>query len=168
MKRIAAVLGFAITVSALLPLTHAVAEVETNADLKVSVTGPASVTPGSNATYQMTIRNDGPDTVQSAGVHANWNRNFNVPFSGVTGVTGFCEQSLPPAPPDYFCEIANMPIAPGDTRTVTFTGNVEQAASGQVEFTANVLSSGNVDPVPDDNSGQVTSVIVPPSPLASH
>jgi hypothetical protein len=165
MKRIAAVLGAAMTVSALFPVAHAVAEVEATANLKVSVTGPASVTPGSRVTYQMTIRNEGPDTVQSASAHATWSPNFHIPSDGfgVRGVSGPCAWNL--ERPEVTCGVENMPIAPGSARTVSFTGTVDQTASGQVELTANVLSPGTTDPVADDNSGQATSLVVP-APIA--
>ena len=65
MKRISAALGVVVTVLAFFPIAHVMAA-ETTADLKVSLTGLGSVAPGSRITYQMTIQNQGPDTVDSA------------------------------------------------------------------------------------------------------
>ncbi|TDB90767.1 hypothetical protein E1264_03925 [Actinomadura sp. KC216] len=156
MKRTAALLAGLIAIPTLLPAAHAQAEVETTADLKVSVTGPEYVIPGGNATYRMTIRNEGPDTVQSAAMSAVWTRNFRLPSSGLTGVSGFCGWTL--GKPEVICGVAGGPIAPGGTRTVSFAGTVDSAASGQVEMEARVLFSA-VDPVPEDNVGRATSLV---------
>jgi hypothetical protein len=162
MKRIAILLSALVTVVAILPVARAAAEA--TADLKVSVTGPTSITAGGSATYQMTIRNDGPDSVPSASMKATWTRNLTIRTDGLTGVSGFCGWS---STPDVICGVAGMPMAAGDTRTVTITGVVNQTITGQVRLTASVLSSGITDPVPGDNSGQVASAVVPACPPAA-
>lgn len=168
MKRIYAVLGAAIPVLAFFPIAHVMAA-EATADLKVSLTGLGSVAPGSRITYQMTIQNQGPDAVDSASLSYGSNPIGYLSAPSVTGNSNtngnpiFCTQ-LPPNVTT--CPLANMPMPPGETRTITFTTTVSETASAEVVFTAGV--SASVDPVPSDNSGQVKStIVVPPEPKSA-
>ncbi|WP_169803849.1 DUF11 domain-containing protein [Actinomadura rubrobrunea] len=123
----------------------------------MSVTGPAEVTPGERATYQLTIRNAGPDTV-NAWMSATWSRTLAVGSYDLTGVAGFCAWTL--GSPGIDCNLAGGPIAPGDSRIVTVTGTVDAQAAGSIDFTGEVKSR-SADPATDDNTDTTTSVVRP-------
>lgn len=130
----------------------------------MSLTGPASVTAGSSATYQMTIRNDGPDSVPSASMTATWSTNLSVRTDGLTGVSGFCGWS---SKPDVICGVAGMPMAPGDTRTVVITGVASQTITGGIRMTAGVRIGSITDPVPGDNTALAVTEVVAACPPAA-
>ncbi|MBX6768788.1 MAG: hypothetical protein IRY90_16840 [Actinomadura rubrobrunea] len=123
----------------------------------MSVAEPAEVTPGESATYQLTIRNAGPDTVD-AWMSATWSRTLAVRSYDLTGVTGFC--AWPLGFPRVDCNLAGGPIAPGDIRIVTVTGTVDAQAAGSIDFKGEVKSR-STDPAADNNTDTTSSVVRP-------
>ena len=159
MKRVAVVAGIVMAASAVSPIAPATARTADGlvADLSVSVTGPAEVTPGERATYQLTIRNAGPDAVD-AWMSATWSRTLAVRTYDLTGVTGFC--GWPLGVPKVDCPVAGGPIAPGDSRIVTVSGTVDPQAVGSIDVTGEVKTR-STDPATDNNTDTTSSVVRP-------
>lgn len=116
-----------------------------SADVAVSKTGPATVTPGNDVTYTVTVTNNGPSTatnvVLSDVIAGDATFVSVTPSAGCTGTT---------------CTIGTM--APGASAIFSYTFHVAPDADGGVENTATVSAS-----TPDPAAGNNTSIVSSPA-----
>lgn len=164
MRRSAFVIGAILAASVLSPIAYATAQnaAEPTSDLNVTVSGPASALPGQRVTYQLTIRNAGPDAVESPGMAASWPRALQVRTSDLIGVSGWCGWG---GSPSVTCGLAGGPLASGGSRTVTISGTVDLQATGHFDFQASSGSAMPNDPQPGNNSGTVRTQVGPAADL---
>jgi uncharacterized repeat protein (TIGR01451 family) len=110
--------------------------VSTDADVGVTQTGPATVTPPSHATYVVRVTNAGPATAQGVQVTA-------TPPSGLTfvGNAGACTTVFP-------CSLGT--VASGQTRVIYATYTIPESYSGPSTFSHSVTVSATS---PDSNTG---------------
>ncbi len=110
--------------------------VSTDADVGVTQTGPATVTPPSHATYVVRVTNGGPATAQGVQVTA-------TPPSGLTfvGNAGACTTAFP-------CDLGT--VASGQTRVIYATYTIPESYSGPSTFSHSVTVSATS---PDSDTG---------------
>ncbi|MFF0444986.1 hypothetical protein ACFYT4_00960 [Streptomyces sp. NPDC004609] len=117
------------------------------ADLAMSKTGPASVSPGGTVTYQLTVTNNGPD--DSTG--------FTVTDTIPAGLTG-ATTSTPGcaiAAGVLTCTGGALPV--GDSTVITLSGT---AAAGATSITNTARVTGdNDDPNPGNNTSTTTTSV---------
>jgi uncharacterized repeat protein (TIGR01451 family) len=130
-----------------------------SADVGVDKTGPATITPGNNITYTISVTNNGPSnatslsfsdavpigtTFVSVTTPAGWTRTDAVPVGG-TGTITFTAASLAAgAPASVFTLIVNANLGLADATIIANTVNV---------------SSATADPVPGNNSDTVNTTV---------
>ncbi|MCM2389723.1 DUF7507 domain-containing protein [Streptomyces albipurpureus] len=123
--------------------TTTVTQIE--ADLAMSKTGPASVSPGGTITYQLQVTNNGPDastgyTVTDTLPAGLSNASTSTPGCSITGGVLTCDGGA---------------LAVGDSDTITVTGT---AAAGATTITNTAKVTGdNDDPNPDNNTSTTTT-----------
>ena len=120
-----------------------------SADVAVTKSGPASVTPGVTFDYDMTVHNNGPS--QAAGVTLTDTLPSGVTFVSATGAT--CSAAVE-------CTLGTVPA--GATVPVTLTVMPD---SGLIEGTVLVntvtVSSTTADPAPADNTATADVTVGP-------
>jgi uncharacterized repeat protein (TIGR01451 family) len=115
------------------------------ADLSIVKTAtPTTATPGTNQTYTLTVRNDGPDTANNVRV------SDPLP-AGLTFVSASPECTQVAG--TVSCALPSM--AAGETRTFTVTTKVASSVKGRLVNTATV-GSDTPDPKPENNTSTVT------------
>jgi uncharacterized repeat protein (TIGR01451 family) len=115
------------------------------ADLSIVKTAkPTTATPGTNQTYTLTVKNDGPDTANNVRV------SDPLP-AGLTFVSASPECTQ--AAGTVSCAVPSM--ATGETRTFTVTTKVASSVKGRLVNTATVASD-TPDPKPENNTSTVT------------
>jgi uncharacterized repeat protein (TIGR01451 family) len=118
------------------------------ADLSiVKSADPTTVVPGTNQTYKLVVKNNGPDTAENV-------RVADALPAGLTYVSASPECSLAGA--TVACTVASL--ASGDTRTFTVTAKVASSVNGRLTNTATVNSD-----TPDPDPGNNTSTVVVPT-----
>lgn len=122
------------------------------ADLAVRKTGPASVLPGSQATYTVTVTNNGPDAALNATLD-----DPAPPGLSFASATSPCASGFP-------CDLGTL--AAGASVVVTITFDVAADVTGEVVNTANA-GSDTPDPDPSDNQDSVTTPVAPQANLAA-
>jgi uncharacterized repeat protein (TIGR01451 family) len=122
-------------------------------ELAIAAVGPTSVTPGTVATYTLTVSNQGPSDATGADVEAI------VPAGFVfVSNTGACTGAFP-------CTLTNVPN--GSSRTITSTWTVPAAYTSPAPAVSTFLVSAfDADPVSSNNSASVSSAVTPSSDLA--
>jgi uncharacterized repeat protein (TIGR01451 family) len=135
------------------------------ADLAVTNSGPSSVTAGTNATYMITLTNNGPNAAQGVVLS-------DLLPAGSTFV------SLTPSGtnPDSFTfaqsgntvtETATATVASGHSDTFTLVVSAPASLSNGAPFNDTVtVSANNPDPTSSDNSATVTGSVVNNNPTA--
>ncbi|QDY78209.1 beta strand repeat-containing protein [Streptomyces qinzhouensis] len=121
------------------------------ADLALTKTGPASVNPGGQITYVLTITNNGPDdssgwTVTDPIPAGLTNAATTTPGCSITGGTLTCTGGA-------------LPV--GDSTTISLTGTAAPGATG-VTNTATVTGDDD-DPNPNNNTDTTTTTVTPAS-----
>ncbi|HEX3540315.1 MAG TPA: DUF11 domain-containing protein [Acidimicrobiales bacterium] len=131
--------------------------VVTSADLATTKTGPANVVPGTDATYTVTMTNNGPSdaavpvltdpipagtTFVSETHPAGW--TCTDPAVGTTG-------------PPLTCTAATLALNASASFTVTL--HVSPAAAGTTVTNIATASSNTTDPIPGNNSGQAPTIV---------
>jgi large repetitive protein len=114
------------------------------ANLTITKTGPASITPGSSATYSITIKNEGPSNATNVIV------NDPTP-AGLSFVSsnGDCMTSFP-------CALGTL--APNATKTINVTYDVPANFTGTSITNTASVSSSTPDPL-GPNTSSVTTVL---------
>jgi large repetitive protein len=113
------------------------------ANLTISKIGPASITPGSRATYTITVKNEGPSNAANVIVSDPTPAGLNFVSS-----TGDCTTAFP-------CSLGT--IAPNTTKTITVTYDVPANFAG-----SSVTNSASVSSSTPDPSGPNTSSVTTP------
>ena len=108
-------------------------------DLEIDKTGPSSVTAGLNATYTISITNNGPSTATGVKIYDNVPAGTEVvSVSGSNGATcnaGVAGDALRPT----VCSFGNL--APGASRTMTVEIHVLPGTRGPLNNDARVVST---------------------------
>ena len=118
-----------------------------SADLGVSVSGPASVAPGTNVVYTVSVTNSGPNNATAV-------RVANSTPSGLTFVSnsGACTTTWP-------CSLGSVPN--GATRTITSTYAVPTGYTAPNPIVNTVTVSGKLaDPNAANNTAMVSTPLV--------
>jgi len=123
------------------------------ADLAVTVTPPASVVPGLQTQYTVSVTNNGPDSAGNVQLASPTPAGL-----GFAGNSGDCTSAFP-------CAFATLPS--GATRTVTSRACVARNYGGPnpVPFTASI-SADTSDPAPANNAANVSAALVADSLFA--
>lgn len=128
------------------------------ADLSITKTdGVTTVTAGTPLTYTITVRNNGPSTVNGATVTDNVSVKLtNVLWTCTATAGGSC------ATPSGGGSInTTVNLLPGSVATFKVNATVVSSATGSLINTATVTSPGTVpDPLPSNNSDTDTNTIV--------
>lgn len=128
------------------------------ADVSITKSGPATVTPGTDITYSLTVANAGPNA--ASGV------SFSDPLpAGLTFVSGAqntgpaftCTTPAVGATGTASCSLAGT-LASGASATFTLVAHVPPAATGSVANTATVTAT-SPDPVAGNDSATSTATI---------
>ena len=126
------------------------ATVSTRADLVVTKTGPATVTPGRSATWTLTVTNSGPSDAQAVVVD-------DAAPAGVTWTSASASDPAMSCTTAIRCPLATL--AAGATVTVTVTGTIAASfPAAKITNTATVAAV-TADPVPGNNSSSATSTV---------
>ena len=128
-------------------------EVTASADVAITKTGPASVVPGTNVVYTITVTNTGPSDAASVVV-------TDATPAGLTFVsnTGDCLTAFP-------CALGTVPAGATRTITATFTVPASYTTPNPIVNTASVATA-TTDPVPANNSATVQTAVALQADLA--
>lgn len=121
------------------------------ADLAASITGPTSVPANTDATYQLNVRNRGPDTAMGVSISAQFQAGANVALKSLTALDGGCVTELQLPLTIGRCTFSSIPI--GGSATATLTVTVIGGGIGLVGFDVSGASS---DPDVSNNSATLT------------
>jgi uncharacterized repeat protein (TIGR01451 family) len=140
----------------------------TNADLAVTNSGPASVTTGTNATYTITLTNNGPSAAQ--GVVLTDTLPAGSTFVSMTPSAGNPDTFTPNQSGGTVTETATAAVASGnvDSFTLVVFAPTNLVNGAVFNDTASVTSS-TPDPNTNNNSATVNGTVVnntPPADLA--
>lgn len=116
-----------------------------DADLSVDVAAPSEVTGGSQITWDLTVRNNGP------GASERWVLRDDVP----AGVTSVSTDTPGCAVTGNRVECVGTKLPPGGERTITITGTAPPGPSAVVN-TASVTGTEH-DPTPTNNTDTATT-----------
>lgn len=125
-------------------------------DLRVTHSGPATISPGARATWTTTITNDGP----AAAPEVSMSARFNGPLTSVSASSVpsfFCGARTTTTGTHIVCDRGT--IAAGTSVTFSFTGLASVAPAGTLVSTYASASSALIDPVPSNNSADANGVI---------
>ena len=131
-----------------------------DADVSVSKTGPATVTAGTNLTYNLTFTNIGPvaaenislsDTVPTNTTFVSWTQN--------TGAAFVCTKPSVGATGTVNCSVASL--ANGASATFTFVVHVSPSApnSSTLSNTATISTTSH-DPTPGNNLSTANTTVL--------
>jgi uncharacterized repeat protein (TIGR01451 family) len=127
-------------------------------DMAVTATGPSSVTAGTNATYTITITNNGPNAAQ--GVVLSDTLPAGSSFVSMTRTSGTDNFTLSQSGGNA-TETANANIASGSSDTFSLVVFAPSSLPNGAAFNnTSVVSAQNPDPTPSNNSATVTGSIV--------
>lgn len=118
-----------------------------SADLSITKTGPASVSPGANVVYTITVTNGGPNATSQVKV-------YDTTPSGLTFVSnsGSCTTAFP-------CSLGSL--SSGNTRTITSTYLVPASYTAPNPIVNTATVSGHVtDPATGNNTSSASTPLV--------
>ncbi len=116
------------------------------------ISDPASVAPGGQITYTITVKNNGPGDSSGYVVEDKLPSALSNPKTTTVGCR--IEAGV--------LNCVGSPLAAGATATITLTGNAPNPATGSITNTATVTGNEE-DPVPGNNTA---TVVTPPRALA--
>jgi uncharacterized repeat protein (TIGR01451 family) len=134
--------------------------ISTSADLAVVKTGPATVAPGANLTYAITVTNNGPSDAQ--GVSLSDLLPSTETFVSQSQTAGADLFALSRSGIHISDTITTLPSGHSDTIMVTVTVKSDVANGTQISNTASV-SSSTPDPNSSNNSYTATTMVKPSS-----
>ncbi|HEY3053185.1 MAG TPA: DUF11 domain-containing protein, partial [Thermoanaerobaculia bacterium] len=140
------------------------APVTASADLVVTKTGPASVTPGQNATFTVTVTNNGPSDAQTVSLTDPVPANSTFVSESQTGGPAFA-CTTPPAGATGTIVCNSPSLAAGATATFSIVVKVNNSATGSVVNTASV-STATTDSNAANNSATASAPITLSADLA--
>ncbi len=119
--------------------------ITTSADLSITKALTSTLVAGSNATYSITVTNNGPSDALGVTV-------TDTPGAGLTFVSnsGACTTAFP-------CNLGTLTA--GATATITSTYAVSPTATGSISNTATVGSTSTPDPSAANNSSTATGTV---------
>lgn len=127
-----------------------------SADLGLTTSGPASIRPGQTITHTLTVTNHGPDAATGVRLEERIPAGLQLVVSSLpTGCT-VTNQVVACTLPD---------LAVGGSRSVSFRFKAQETCSAAIGSPVSV-SANERDPLPDDNSGQISSTVVRTANLA--
>ncbi len=128
-----------------------------SADLAITTTGPTSVTAGTNATYTITLKNNGPNASQAVVLTDVIPTGSSlVSLSQTTGTDAFTISSLTAA--------ANASIASGSSDSFTLIVNAPLTLAAGANFSNQAsVTSSTVDSNTSNNSATAVGSVVGPS-----
>ena len=130
--------------------------ITTSADLGVTKSGPASVTAGTNATYTVTVVNNGPSDAVSVTLTDVLPANTTfVSATQTSGPTFTCTTPAAGASGTISCSIASFPNT--STAVFSFVLRSGAGATGNVANTATVSAT-----TPDPNNANNSNTATPP------
>ena len=130
------------------------------ADLSITKTTASTFTVGSNATYTLTARNNGPQSAAGT-ITVSDTLPAGLTYVSATGTGWTCG-----AVGQVVTCTRSGPVTNGTTLpAITLTVAVGAAAAPNVTNTASVASNTTLDPDPADNSSSVTSPVTVPTDL---
>src|SRR5262249_23343313 len=134
------------------------------ADVGVTKTGPASVTPGGNTTYNLVVTNSGPDA--AANVSLTDTLPVVMTFVSLTGPGGWT-LTTPAVGSTGTITATNASLATGARASSTLVANVPAGPPvGTVISNTATVASATSDLNPDNNASTATttvSAVAPPS-----
>jgi fimbrial isopeptide formation D2 family protein/uncharacterized repeat protein (TIGR01451 family) len=135
-----------------------------SADLQVTITrtSPANPVPGGPATYMITYRNAGPDTIDGVVLTDSIPAGITPTGWSASGVTGPAPVQRAGAP--YTWDIGAL--APGQGGTITINGTVDTTATdGTVIANVATIAADKVatDPTPNNNSASAVLTVTEPA-----
>jgi uncharacterized repeat protein (TIGR01451 family) len=132
--------------------------VNPSADLVVTKTGPVSSSSGSNISYQVVIRNDGPSSANGA----TFNDVVPANINGISAICGsqlagaICPASIGVSGNTVSGAIPTLPA--GASVTLTISGTISASATGSLANTATASPpGGTTDPNNANNSSTATT-----------
>lgn len=124
-------------------------------DMAISMSGPASVTSGGNATYTLTASNLGPSFAPQVTVIDNV--PAGATFVSATTSQGACSLSGS----QFSCNLGGMTA--GSTATLSLVLNVTASITNSATINANDASGNPVnDPNPANNTASFSTAVTPP------
>jgi large repetitive protein len=131
----------------------------TSADVGVAKTGPAMATAGSNATYTVTVRNDGPTEALSVTLTDAVPANTTFVSATQTGGPDFiCTTPAPGATGTITCTIVSL--AADTQATFDFVVNISPSApDGTVVTNTAVVASATPDPDTTDQTASTNTTV---------
>jgi uncharacterized repeat protein (TIGR01451 family)/fimbrial isopeptide formation D2 family protein len=131
-----------------------------SADLTISKTGPANLTPGGNTTYTINVSNLGPSDA-AANVVVTDALPTGVTYTSYAGAGWSCSNNAQ----TVSCTLIG-PLAAGTAAPALYVGvHISSSVTSSITNTATVASPTN-DPVPSNNSSSWTSTVNPSADLA--
>jgi uncharacterized repeat protein (TIGR01451 family) len=123
------------------------------ADLSIIKTGPVTITAGSNVTYTVIVRNNGPNNAENV----SWTDGLQSgsTFISIAAPQGWVVSSPQPGTSGLITATIAM-LANGATATFTLVVRAADNLSGTLNNTASI-SSGNVDPIAGNNFSTSTA-----------
>jgi uncharacterized repeat protein (TIGR01451 family) len=121
-----------------------------NADLRLTKTGPATTTSGSNISYSLELVNLGPSSA------------VNVVLTDTAPANTTFVSAVQNSGPAFTCDgpVCTHPLFPPGTATFTFTFRVDDDAFEPISNTANVTSD-TPDPAPANGASTAGTAVVP-------
>lgn len=123
------------------------------ADLSIIKTGPVTVTTGSNITYTITVRNNGPTNAENVSLSDGLQSGST--FISLTAPQGWAVSTPQPGISGIITATIPM-LANGATATFTLVVRAADNLTGTLNNTASI-SSGNVDPNTGNNFSTSTA-----------
>ena len=138
--------------------------VSAQADLSVTKTGPAALSPGQNATFTITITNNGPSDAQTVALTDAVPANATFVSETQSGGPAFvCANPAVGGTGTINCTAGSL--LAGATATFTVVVKVDASASGTISNTASV-STTTTDPNAGDNTATATAPLTSSADLA--
>ena len=119
------------------------------ADVQITNTGPASVTPGTNVSYSVVVTNNGPN--EASGVTV---ADVTPPDLALISITGACTTPFP-------CALGTLAAGQSAAIVVTFAVPAFYTTPNPIEYTVSVSSQATEADL-SNNSATATTVVGPP------
>jgi uncharacterized repeat protein (TIGR01451 family) len=117
---------------------------EAQADLVLDMTGPATATAGDNATYTLTVSNNGPSLAENVVLEENFPTGLSLDTA-----TSPCAGGFP-------CNLGSLDV--GDSVSIDVTFDIGSQLQGVIQNAASV-SSDTIDPANGNDSDSVSTAV---------
>lgn len=126
-------------------------QVQTQADLGITKTGPAQVEPGNDIAYTITVTNSGPD----AAIDAEWSDSLpgNVTFISLSAVAGWaCTKPNVGSTGFVYCSRASFPTSASPAVFTLIVHVPESVVGGTIIYNSAETTSSTDDPNVSNNA----------------